>query len=475
MIWRPTYQRRIAQLADGVATAISFFLAYYGWSIFNSLTDIGKRRRFDVSWESLWFVIVFSIIFVIVLARLNAYSRQIFTSLENELKLIIKASIVGVFVFFAAYFILRIQYVPRAFILIFIILNPLCLLLEKLTFFYIDKSLQRKRKGRERILIVGTGKRAADFVEAAQEKWGMEIMGFLSKDEKEREKKLLGKKIIGAYSDIDDILRENIIDEVIICVSEYELADTKKILDICETEGIQVRINSDFFGHLVKSMSVDYFYNRPIVSIHTILHDEWALYTKRFIDVAVSGILLLLSLPLFLVIALLIKLTSKGPIFFEWKLLGRNKKPFTSYKFRTMVENAEEIEKELREKDINEMNGVYFKLKNDFRVTKIGRFLRKFSLDELPQLYSVLKGDMSLVGPRPVRILEKDELHSWHRRRFSIRPGVTSLWVIKGKNIISDFDEIAKLDLQYIDNWSLWLDFKILFKTLPILILGKNI
>ena len=193
MIWRPTYQRRIAQLADGLTTVISFFLAYYGWSIFNSLTDIGKRRRFDVSWESLWFIIAFSIIFVIILSRLNAYSRQIFSSLENELKLIIKASIAGVFMFFAAFFIFRFQYVPRAFILIFIILNPVCLILEKLSFFYIDKSLQKKRKGRERILIVGTGKRAVDFVEAAQEKWGMEIIGFLSKDEKERGEQHLGK------------------------------------------------------------------------------------------------------------------------------------------------------------------------------------------------------------------------------------------------------------------------------------------
>jgi exopolysaccharide biosynthesis polyprenyl glycosylphosphotransferase len=475
MIWRPTYQRRIAQLADGIATAVSFILAYYGWSLFNTLTDIGKRRRFDVSWESLWFVLVFSIVLVIILTRLNAYSRQIFTSLENELKLIIKASIAGVFIFFAAFFIFRFQYIPRAFILIFIVLNPLCLTLEKLTLFYIDRSLQKKRKGRERILIIGSGERAVDFVKAAQEKWGMKIIGFLSKKEEEKGRELLGKKIIGAYSDIDNILSEYIIDEVIICVSEEELSETKKILDACETEGIQVRINSDFFGHLVKSMSVDHILDRSIVSIHTILHDEWALYTKRCIDIAVSGILLLLSLPLLFVTALLVKLTSKGPVFYKWKLLGRNRKPFTSYKFRTMVENAEEIEKELREKDINEMNGVYFKLKNDFRVTKVGRLLRKFSLDELPQLFSVLKGDMSLVGPRPVRIIEKDELRSWHRRRFSIRPGVTSLWVIKGKNIISDFDEIAKLDLQYIDNWSLWLDFKILFKTIPILILGKNI
>ncbi len=139
-----------------------------------------------------------------------------------------------------------------------------------------------------------------------------------------------------------------------------------------------------------------------------------------------------------------------------------------------MVEHAEQLEKQLRQKNNNEMKGVYFKLKKDSRVTIIGRVLRKFSIDELPQLYSVLKGDMSLVGPRPVRSVEKDELKDWHRRRFSVKPGVTSPWVISGKNKIYDFDDIARLDLSYIDNWSLWLDLKILIKTIPIILLGKN-
>lgn len=197
-------------------------------------------------------------------------------------------------------------------------------------------------------------------------------------------------------------------------------------------------------------------------------------YCKRLADIFISAILLIVLLPLFVLVAILIKLTSKGPIFYEWKILGLNKKPFNSYKFRTMVEHAEEIEKQLRQENINEMKGVYFKLKKDPRVTPIGRVLRKLSIDEFPQLYSVIKGDMSLVGPRPVRIVEKDELKDWHERRFCVRPGVTSPWVVSGKNKINDFDDIARLDLSYIDKWSLWLDVKVLIKTIPIILFGKN-
>jgi lipopolysaccharide/colanic/teichoic acid biosynthesis glycosyltransferase len=198
------------------------------------------------------------------------------------------------------------------------------------------------------------------------------------------------------------------------------------------------------------------------------------LLLKRSIDIVLSSMGLLLLSPLLILISVLVKLTSHGPVFYRWKILGRHGKPFMSYKFRTMIDNAEEMEEELRRNNINEMKSVYFKLKDDFRVTFLGRILRKFSLDELPQLISVIKGDMSLVGPRPVRIHERDELKPWHQRRFSVRPGATSPWVVNGKNKIDNFDEIVKMDLAYIENWSLILDIKLILKTFPILLLGKN-
>lgn len=195
---------------------------------------------------------------------------------------------------------------------------------------------------------------------------------------------------------------------------------------------------------------------------------------ERTVDVLVSLTALLVLSPLFVICAILIKTTSKGPVFYKWRIIAQDAKKIVSYKFRTMVENAEQIEMEFREGGNNEMKDVYFKLENDPRVTGIGRFLRKVSIDEIPSLYSVLKGDMTLVGPRPVRWFEYEELKEWHKARFKVKPGLTSPWVVKGKNEIKDFDEIVKLDLEYIANRSLLNNLKIIFKTIPIVLLGRN-
>jgi lipopolysaccharide/colanic/teichoic acid biosynthesis glycosyltransferase len=190
-------------------------------------------------------------------------------------------------------------------------------------------------------------------------------------------------------------------------------------------------------------------------------------------DIFISGLLLILFFPLFLVISILIKTTSKGPIFYQWNVVGLNKKPFKSWKFRTMISNADEIKPDLAA--FNIMKGPVFKLNNDPRITSIGGFLRKFSLDELPQLLSVLKGDMSLVGPRPAGPHELERYESWHRRKLSIKPGITCLWQVSGRNFINIFDEWVKLDLKYIENWSLWLDIKILLRTILAVIKGTGV
>jgi lipopolysaccharide/colanic/teichoic acid biosynthesis glycosyltransferase len=197
-------------------------------------------------------------------------------------------------------------------------------------------------------------------------------------------------------------------------------------------------------------------------------------YVKRLLDFCLSLVALLLLSPFMAVIAVLVKLTSSGPVFYKWRVIGQGGEPFVGFKFRTMVENAESMEKEFRASGRNEMQGVYFKLKDDPRLTPLGVYLRKYSLDELPTLLSVLVGKMSLVGPRPIRVHEYEELNDWHKMRLLVKPGVTGLWQVCGKNKISDFDEIVKIDLLYIDKWSLWFDIKILFKTIPVVLFGKN-
>ena len=196
------------------------------------------------------------------------------------------------------------------------------------------------------------------------------------------------------------------------------------------------------------------------------------LHIKRILDIIISIVLLIVLLPIFICIIILIKITSKETVFFVWNVIGKNGKPFTGYKFRTMINYADDYKMKLQK--FNEMKGPVFKIKNDPRITKLGKFLRKFSLDELPQLWSVLKGDMSLVGPRPAGPHEWNQYKQWHKRKLSVTPGITCLWQVNGRNEIYEFDEWVKLDLEYIDNWSLWLDIKILFKTIPVVLKGTG-
>ena len=214
------------------------------------------------------------------------------------------------------------------------------------------------------------------------------------------------------------------------------------------------------------------FAGLPIVQFQTVRQAASYLFFKRLVDIAVAAAALLMLSPVFLVIGALVKVTSRGPIFYPWKVLGRNRRPFVGYKFRTMVPDADEMKKELM--DFNEMTGPVFKMRNDPRITQIGRWLRKYSLDELPQLYSVLKGDMSLVGPRPPSKSESDRFEFWQHRKLSVKPGITCLWQISGRSEISDFSEWARLDMQYIAAASFALDLKILLCTVPAVLNGHG-
>lgn len=199
---------------------------------------------------------------------------------------------------------------------------------------------------------------------------------------------------------------------------------------------------------------------------------SWQLTIKRLMDIVGSGLLLLLLSPVLLLIALAIKLDDFGPILYRWNVVGQGGRPFRGYKFRTMVVNADALKAALQAQ--NEMQGPVFKIQNDPRITRVGRFLRKFSLDELPQLWSVFKGDMSLVGPRPPLTIEYAQFTEYQKQKLAMKPGITCLWQISGRNNIRDFDEWVRLDLEYIRTWSLWLDVRILLGTIPAVIRGTG-
>ena len=194
---------------------------------------------------------------------------------------------------------------------------------------------------------------------------------------------------------------------------------------------------------------------------------------KRLLDIVLSILIIFLLFPIITIVIVSIKISSKGSVFYPWHVIGKNGEPFTGYKFRTMMENADSIKKDLLTS--NEMTGPVFKMKNDPRVTKLGKFLRKYSIDELPQLWSVLNGDMSLVGPRPAGRDEWAEYKEWQKRRLSITPGITCLWHVNGRNEIHDFNDWVNMDLEYIDNRSLWLDIKLLLKTIPAVLKGTGV
>ncbi|RME95134.1 MAG: sugar transferase [Verrucomicrobia bacterium] len=270
-----------------------------------------------------------------------------------------------------------------------------------------------------------------------------------------------------------ELMHEHSANAVIINARHTYFGQIEAAIEVCEREGVEVWLLADFFKTQISQTYVDDLYGLPMLVFRSGPDTSWAALAKRGIDVVGSLALLILTAPVMALAALAIKLTSPGPILFRQERAGLNGRPFVMLKFRSMVTDAEQRKHELEA--LNEMSGPVFKVTNDPRVTPVGRFLRKFSIDELPQLFNVLKGEMSLVGPRPLPVSEVarfDDLA--HRRRLSVKPGLTCLWQISGRNDLKDFKEWVRLDLEYIDNWSLWLDIKILLRTIPVVLSGDG-
>jgi exopolysaccharide biosynthesis polyprenyl glycosylphosphotransferase len=270
-----------------------------------------------------------------------------------------------------------------------------------------------------------------------------------------------------------ELLHEHSVSGVLLSTRHTQLERVEGVIHLCETEGVEAWLIADFFTTHVSRASLDEMFNHPLIVFRSTPENSWQVFAKLLIDFFGSLILILVfSLPM-LAIALLIKLTSPGPVFFRQQRSGLNGTPFNIYKFRTMATNAEQFKHELAA--MNEMTGPVFKVTNDPRITRVGKWLRKYSLDELPQFFNVARGEMSLVGPRPLPVDEVKRFNDLaHRRRLSVKPGLTCLWQVSGRNKISDFREWVRLDLEYIDNWSIWLDIVILFRTIPAVFIGTG-
>ncbi len=331
--------------------------------------------------------------------------------------------------------------------------------------------LRRRGYNLQNILIIGTGSLARDFTQKVKnhQEWGYKVLGLLDWEDKLKGSKLNDFTVIGNLRDLPHLLKNMHVDYVVYAVARRFLNTVEDSLMVCEEMGVPACLLADFFPMRFSKKRMGEFQDKPAILFSTAPDDGTTLYLKGLVDrmLALFGIVLISPLLLFL--TFLIKLTSRGPILFKQQRCGLNGRKFTLLKFRTMVENAEELKASLHGK--NEMDGPVFKIKDDPRLTKVGKVLRKLSLDELPQLFNVLWGDMSLVGPRPPLPQEVSRYDLWHRRKLSMKPGLTCLWQVNGRNKIT-FEKWMKMDLEYIDNWSLWLDTKILFKTIPAVILG---
>lgn len=400
------------------------------------------------------------------------YSSFRTKQISHMLFIVIESALVGVSLFGSFIFITKMHSVSRLHIVYSFLFAGIGIGVEKFCLVQFFRYQRRKGFNTRNILIVGTGTRAQHFIDLIHRhsEWGIKIIGLVDNDISKVNSTVCGHKVIGSFGDIPDIVHNYIVDEVTFVVPRSWLSTIEKTISMCEIEGIRVSVAIDLFDlklSRAKYSAVDKF---PLLTFESTPDKLIHLFIKRIFDLAISSSALIVSSPIFAVTALMVKLTSKGGIFFKQQRCSLNGRKFIMYKFRTMVDGAENKLDEILK--YNEMKGPVFKMKNDPRLTKVGRFLRKFSIDELPQLWSVFTGDMSLVGPRPPIPKEVSQYEPWQRRRLSMRPGLTCLWQVCGRNKISDFNEWMRLDLMYIDNWSLWLDCKILLRTLPVVLFG---
>jgi len=329
------------------------------------------------------------------------------------------------------------------------------------------------------LLVVGSNRRAIQFAKTIQSRpdLGYRVIGFADSPWSGTEE--LAKHGFTLVSDLDNLpqfLRHSVVDEVALALPIRSFhPNSAQVAQLCERQGIMLRVLSDLFDLKTARARADELGGSTIITHYVGVPEGWPLTVKRVLDFVVSLFLLMLISPLLLVTAIMIKLTSPGAVFFVQKRVGYNKRPFYIYKFRTMVVDAETKLREIEH--LNEVAGPVFKIKNDPRLTPIGKFLRRTSIDELPQLFNVLLGDMSLVGPRPLQVRDYDlftkEGEDWQRCRFSVRPGITCLWQVNGRSSLP-FHQWMELDLQYVQSWSLWLDLEILARTIPAVLKGSG-
>jgi exopolysaccharide biosynthesis polyprenyl glycosylphosphotransferase len=462
------------QFADLLMMVAAFTLATaYGADDLSFSRVLGMRIRIV---NFLQFVLLLAL-WHVILRALGMYRSHRLSSPAAEAWRALQATTLGTLAILNCAILFNIRLVTPAFEAVFWLASSGLYVANRLVVRLLLARARRSGRNLRNVLIVGTNARAEEYahkVEAHPE-LGYLVIGFVDDEWSGLAdfKRRTGRAVVAAPAQLPEYLRANVVDEVVIALplgSCY--AQCSRIISICEEQGIVVRLFSDLFKLKLAKATVEVLEDEPVVTIWTGAMEGWPVLLKRALDVAVSALLLALLSPLLLFAALLVKLTSRGPVLFVQQRVGFNKRRIEVHKFRTMVVDAELRLPEVAH--LNEVSGPVFKVKNDPRLTPIGKILRQTSIDELPQLFDVLLGRMSLVGPRPLPVRDYEGFHQdWHRRRFSVRPGITCLWQVDGRSSLP-FERWMELDMQYIDQWSLLLDFKILLRTIPAVLRGTG-
>jgi len=456
---------QVYQLMDACLFALSFWLAYRLRADVRVIYHFGLHPLSNnpVPVEKLaWLFPVLMIFSPLVLEARGFYSRPMLSSRRVKYLQLAKGCLmVALGLIVALYFSKMLVFTVARWIPLWFGVISFCMIVTREEVMNaIFRRNMKQANAKRHFVLVGTGDETRRMRQEIKERpeENIEIIAELSLSET-------------TIDQLVQLLHERSVNGVILSAKHTYFEQVEQAVRACELEGVEAWLLADFFKTQISRTSFDDFYGQPVMVFRTTPETGWQSTLKRPLDIAVSALVLVLLSWMYLLIAVLIKATSKGPVLFRQQRSGLNGRPFTIYKFRTMSVDAEERKQELASR--NEMRGPVFKVTNDPRVTPIGKILRRYSIDEFPQFFNVLRGEMSLVGPRPLPVDEVKRFDDFsHRRRLSVKPGLTCLWQISGRNNVVDFKDWVRLDLEYIDNWSLWLDVKILFQTVPAVLAG---
>ena len=458
-------------LVDIVSLLISYILAGFLWLvIYKDMDDakISNLMGFEVG------ALVLSYAFVVIFFNANAtfFKRDKFSEFASAIKINLLFASLFIVVLFTKR---SADIFSRGVYFLTIILNIIFMYILHIVVKYYLTKVRIKSKRIDRMLIVTYSDRVEEIIKRVKKnsEYNRNIDGLVILDKDMTGESILGYSVVSSRDGLIDYVKLQIMDEVLLDMPANEYKRMRKDIIELESMGVVVSMSITQLREFEEyKTTIGIIGDVPVVRFASVFHDYNKLLIKRLIDIvgALVGIVMTLVVTIFLAPILLIE--SPGPLFFKQKRVGRNGRFFYMYKFRSMYKDAEARKKELMDK--NEMSGLMFKMTDDPRITKVGKFIRKTSIDELPQFFNVLKGDMSLVGTRPPTVDEFKQYEGHHKRRLSMKPGITGLWQVSGRSDIEDFEEVVMLDLKYIDNWCVMEDIKIIFKTIKVIIFGNG-